>query len=409
MGHTGVDGGGGRLRPTARVASRTAFPAVVVALAAAALPAVSPDGSAVHGAGSPELPRSELADLWRERDGVYLRVDGRLSREPGVVPRGAREAVVRVAALMRGREWPGRWTLLELEVGGAAGERVRVGWAGTDPAGWTDVLLTGRRAQRVWVSLLDGPASPADLVIRSAGSGLSDRVELGRVWLVDDRVRVWPSAESPETVADTGSAGERWVVERAGGVWRAGRARFPGDWSVAEVSGVRVLLSGGGGEGAAVYASGRVVRVFGDGTSVTEPPTPRWTVRIDEDQGRLVRDSPGDADASGFDAARGAVVVHAGLSREGGVVRRVVFDVEPVEVDRVMRPAVEVRGLAEGAVRVLWEGTLVRSVARLADGTVLIDLPGEVRRRGVSAPSGTGGPLASLTGRVEVVVTDGAR
>lgn len=362
------------------------------------------------GATAPVDVRSELADLWRERDRLFLRHDGRPAREPGLVPPGTREAVVRVSALVRGREWPGRWTLLELELGGTAGERLLLGWAGTDPSAWGPLTLTGRRAERVALPL---PQSPADLVVRSAQGSLQRPIDFGRVWLVDDRKRLWPPDEPSEQASDVQAwaGAAEWTVERVAGVWHVGRLRFPGAWEVVEVNGVRALLSAAGGEGAAVYASGRVIRTGQDGpASGAETNPPRWTVRLDDDHGRLVRTSPGDADATGFDAMRGVVVVEAGAraaaaasagggaASAGGGVRRMVLFVEPVGAEAVSRPAVEVRGLAAGAVRVLWEGVLVRSVARLPDGTVLFELPGEVSARP--------GEAGRLGGRVELLVGD---
>lgn len=333
------------------------------------------------GAGPSESARSELGDLWRERDAIYLRADGRLTRQPGIVPVAARQAEVRVSAMARGREWPGRWTLVECEVRGDPGEVIRVGWSGTSEGTWREVVLGGGREERIRLPI--EVSEPRDVVLRSSG-GLRGRLEVGRVWLVDDRRVVWPR-EGEE--GEARGLGE-WRVERAGGRWRLGATEFPGEWEVVEVNAVRALLSGVSGQGAAVYASGRVVRI--PATDAGEPQ-PRWTVRIDEDLGRLVRTTPGDVDGTGFDAQRGVAVIRTNARPPEGGSRRLVFHVEPVGVGRVSRPAVEVQGLAAGPVRVLWEGALVRSVARLGDGTILIEIPGEVGLEG----SG---------GRVEILV-----
>lgn len=314
----------------------------------------------------PPEATSDLADLRRERDAFYLKLDGRLPKEPGIAPPGTREMAIRLDSATRGRDFPGRYTVIEVELMPSANETVEVGFLkgpavkGTLPAGkWSKVRLPV-------------PTDRADLLVRSP-NGLSNKMEFRRVRLIDDRWTIWD---------------EGWKVERVAGVLTITRPGQPDialpasteSWQVSEADAIRVRLAKGS-TAATVYATGRVAS-----TSPELPPAggdSRLKVTIGEDFGRVDRGTEGDADGDGYNEALGAMMVR--LSD-----RRSSFSVSSPNGERVHRPALELLGLPEGAVTVLWEGKLVKTALRLTDGAVLVELPGDVRDEGRVEVSVTG-------------------
>ena len=306
---------------------------------------------------------NEIGELFKERDTFYLRVDGRVPRTPGVAPADTREMTVRVEAMTRGRPWPGRWTMVEVEIRVGVSQALEVVTGGVGGGGGVAGITVGPgRWQPLRIPIT---ANPQDVVLRvAAGGKLESAVEFGRVRLVDDREVFWE---------------EGWRVERAAGMLKfatAGRViEVPaGELNVVERGALRVLVRDGGGMGSAVYASGRVASEVGGVLGGKATGIERVRVVISDDEGRIERQSEGDADGDGYNEARGATVI-----RVTG--RRVRMSVAPGDsgVGGVARPAIEFRGLPAGAATVLWEGMVVKSVARLADGTLLVELPGEVR------------------------------
>jgi hypothetical protein len=303
---------------------------------------------------------SEIGDLWRERDAFYLRADGRTLRVPGVVPAGVKEITVRVEAMTRGRDWPGRWTMVEVEVQADSAERVTL-TSGSDRAEFE--LGAG-----VWTAMrLPLRAKATDVVIRAVSGASGSRWQFRRVRLVDDR-RVYFR--------------EGWTVERAAGVLRletsAGVVSVPSRGvEVLEVGLIRARVRDSGGKEGAVYATGRVAGEAGSAWVGLSPAAPegdgRVEVRIGDDVGRIDRQSEGDADGDGYNEARGATVIRVSA-------RRLHLFVRSPEDRAVRSAAIEVRGLPAGPVTVLRDGAIVERTERLADGTLLLELPGEVLR-----------------------------
>lgn len=322
---------------------------------AAGVQSVEMPASGDKSSGSGEV-FSEIGDLWRERDAFYLRVDGRMPKEPGTAPVGAKEMVVRVEAMTRGRPWPGRWTMVEVEIQTAAPQSLEVGFGGggggvapidLHPGKWVPIRIpVGPKAQ--------------DLILRAA-TGLRSPLQFRRVRLVDDREVFW----------DQG-----WKVEKAAGMLRFSPARGEaivvpaGELRVVESGAIRSLAVDSVGRGAAVYASGRVSSEVG--SPLMSAGAMKLEIGVSDDVGRVDRTTQGDADGDGYNEARGAMI----LKVSG---RRVRFTVKPQSGDSVTQPAIELRGLPAGTPTVLWEGAVVRTVERLNDGTLLIELPGAVR------------------------------
>lgn len=344
--------------------------------------------NAVAAAGEPEVT-SEVGDLWRDRDAFYLRVDGRTPREAGVAPAGSRVMIVRLEAMTRGRPWPGRWTMVEVEVRSAEPQPLDVSFAppSAPPAqAEVDRVVAavslpgvGSGGKGAWTRLrLAMPATPRDLVLRAGGAaGTAGRLEFRRVRFVDDRRTYWSDG---------------WGVVREAG-WlrvRPGKGAAFGiplgaasGVRLAEVGRLRVLLTSEAtpGVGAAIYADGRVsVSASGPAGGGGVAPVPEWlralteragalqpggaglAVELSDDVGRVERGSAGDADADGFNEARGALMLRA---VEG--TRRLTLRLLPVAgAVAPGSPAVlEIADLPPGEVTVLWQGRVLKSHDRV--------------------------------------------
>lgn len=304
---------------------------------------------------------SEVCDLWRERDGVYLRVDGRApaAGKAGEVPGGTREAVVRVSSAARGRDWPGRWTLLEVEVRSSVSQRVSAGFVG-EQAREVELRSGEWSAVRVPVS-----ASLADVQFRRVGGPALDALELRKVRLVDDAV----------TLGSTGSgAGESGLrVERRAGYWRFSStsavlpviAESGETYVISEINPLRAIVSLRGTEVASVYRSGLATQVL---SSAGTSGSGMLRMEVPEDEGRVDRGTTGDRDGDGFNEVRGCFCVKAA---EG--VRRMTLNVVPGPTER--HAYIEIARLPAGKVTALWAGKVLETPVRLADGRVLLELP----------------------------------
>lgn len=309
---------------------------------------------------------SELGDLWRQRDAFYLRVDDRRPTTPGLAERGTSQIVIKTEAMARGRPWPGRWTVLEVEVRPSADQVLILGLSNQK-----ERFITRLRAGRNEDGTSAGPSgwvalrvpigrSAQDLVISPEGL-LAGPMEFRRVRLVDDRWVVWE---------------EGWSILR-----EAGRMMFRRqegeeitlDASVVEVEEVgavraRVRIEG---KSATIYASGRLASE--PGLQLGDASLGKVSVEISDDQGRLLRNTPGDADGDGYNEARGSMMLR-------GVSKHVTLTLAPpAGVEKVDRPAIEIQGLPEGPATVLWEGSVVKTTDRLPDGSLLVEIPATIR------------------------------
>lgn len=304
----------------------------------------------------PEEVASELGDLWRERDAFYLRVDNRRPTTPGEAPKGTKELTVRTEAMSRGRPWPGRWTVLEVEVKLATEQVFSVGFT-KQPM--VDVRLKPDR----WIPLrIPVVEAPADLLLRPQGT-LQGKMEFRRVRLVDDRWIIW----------DDG-----WTVIREAALIRFKREkgdeiRLPAaDVEIEEIGRLRARFEVEGRR-ATLYASGRLASEPGLTLGETNSEG-KIAIEIDPDQGRILRNSAGDADADGYNEVRGATI----LKVNGKHIQLTLSPTSNTSPTPVHHPAIEMIGLPDGPTTVLWDGSVVKSTSRLEDGTLIIEIPGVV-------------------------------
>ena len=93
---------------------------------------------------------------------------------------------------------------------------------------------------------------------------------------------------------------------------------------------------------------------------------------VPEEFGRLDRDTPGDRNNDGYNEQRGAYELAAHGTRFEVAIR-------PHAIPLV-RPVLEITGLAPGDALITVEGHLIEEYTRLPNGTLLVELPLALRR-----------------------------
>ena len=148
-----------------------------------------------------------------------------------------------------------------------------------------------------------------------------------------------------------------------------------------EANELRARFTSGDGQEMTLYADGRQ---YTDGKLNLLGPRPRYAdtlaqqqdapaeVEIEDEYGRIDRDTPGDRNNDGYNELRGAYQLAARTSR--------------LEVKLKPRggalavPVLEIAGLKAGKPLVTVEGQLVDRSTRLDDGRLLVELPLILRR-----------------------------
>ncbi len=331
----------------------------------------------------------------------------------------ARTVSINLDSLVRGRSFPGRWTLAEMRV-------------------WTDTPTTARLVFSVdgavisdrsvpltpgsWTALATELFSPTagaqppqgapglQLVIDPPARGLRvddvALVEDGELWTAghsDDvshgvsqrESRGAPQGVSPDVHTAFGSAGsgaagvggDLIAFVRGQRVFAGVPGRFllvlpgpdlPGGWTRREAGPMRVILERSGSV-MVIYRDGRVYENGGvrsavarDGNALATGHAQPATVDIQEDQGRVERLTPGDANHDGYNELTGSYRLTVTAGRATVVLR-------PAG-SAMARPVLEIAGLPEGEAVVTVEGQLVTDTARLPSGALLATLPVRVDR-----------------------------
>ncbi len=305
------------------------------------------------------------------------------------LPIGTRRATIDLASIVPpDAPFPGHWTLIgayfhplrpvELEMSYHADGDVLVHRRERLPAGrWSSVML-----DVAGMSPTDGAGRlviefdhPLTAPLRLDDALLIDNQE----WIVgdgdmsDNPPGMWTicrrgfqvQGESPEgfafSVSIEGAAGEAWRIEDAGPL----RVRF------SHLHADRHQT---------IYADGRA---YLDGEYRPRMQTPAlWrfaaqhlapgSIEIEERLGRVIRNSPGDANNDGYNESRGSYPLHVNGPRAS-------FQIHPAG-SPIHQPILEISGLPQGPALVTVEGQLVETSFRLEDGTLLVRLPMTLER-----------------------------
>ena len=153
-------------------------------------------------------------------------------------------------------------------------------------------------------------------------------------------------------------------------------------WALEETNELRARFSSSGKQKAlTVYVDGRA---YWDGQFQPMARDPRFHEQyveqhvspaklvVPEEFGKVIRNSPGDANNDGYNETTGDYRLSATGPR---------FEVRIVpRSPGLLRPVFQVHGLPEGKVLATLEGRLIERMVRLPDGTLLIEIPANVER-----------------------------
>ncbi len=343
-----------------------------------------------------KYPFFTLLSFETEADPVFVRTEGGQAtadatrRHTGggslrLAP-GTKSAVVKLASLHSGREWPGRWTLIGaycyssrpqvLSAAFEADGRTLEQYTVEIPANqWTPVVLD------ILSALSRGSANTIGTLRFTFPDGLPEGL-----W-VDDLVEIDNTGTLYDGPADGLSIGEKgfsFTVERSGRFKQTFRTpeADPAGWKIEETNPIRVRLSSRGPQRSMlIYPDGRQIidgvlqPLLGnpaDAAGLVASHNSPARIAVTGDTGRLDRNSPGDANNDGYAEQSGTYQIIAGGPR-------LEMRIEPQGVPAV-RPLLEVRELPKGSVLVTMEGVLVERIVRLENGSTLIELPGVLTR-----------------------------
>jgi len=329
---------------------------------------------------SPRQRTSLLLDFESSRDLAFVdtiptkaQIDLKNARSgsASLLLAGEGVATIKLSSLLRGRKFPGDWTLLCVDVGYAGAETIVVTLKSDGRTIAAETFHKGKNPgvweyDRVRLSLTRHPELlKGNLTLEIAGGGGGFFVD--RLALVDD---------TKTLVSVEGSDG--WTVTEAGRqIVLAAPNRFElkiaDRWKVDEANKVRTALLGEDGIWS-MYADGRAYRQ-GRYEPILKLPDLHEAlqaahespaeIEVSDDQGRVDRTTGGDVNNDGYNESLGAYQVRATAAAVA---------VKFIPRAPVVMPVLQISGLPDGEVLVTLEGRLLERVIRLKDGTLLIDL-----------------------------------
>ena len=342
-----------------------------------------------------QLPRVEpslkgvryslLLDFENQRDLVFLNTPDSGSDEQhrhtgfrSLQLAGGVKTTIKLSSLMMGRPFPGEYTLLGayFRSDRIANITMRCKLSGFAPLE-RNLIVSGNEWKPLLLDLTeltptkDRDEQPAILEIRTDAI-----VYLDDVLIIDNTHEFVPMSDGGWSIVQRGF---KIKVDRPTMftlTLNSAQGKADG-WEVEEASVARARFSmPGTGKSLTVYNDGRS---FWDGAfkplSAATRDDPGYAtqhhaptrIEVPEEVGKVIRNSAGDANADGYNEARGCYMIRANGPR-------LQIEIRPAASPAV-RPVFEISGLPSGKVLVNVEGQMVDAATRLADNTVLLVLP----------------------------------
>lgn len=304
------------------------------------------------------------------------------------VPGGANGFGVKLGALMAAGDFPGQWTLAGGYFISRENSTVQISYevAGKVVASRT-VALPARRWTPVMLDLT--PLSDPNANVPREVGVLRFKADSSTVWC--DDVLAIDNVKS--LVPESDRAGDAWTIRRRGFatlIEKPGsfKIRIPmpdadaEGWRVEESNELRIRLSSGNGKHAwTIYCDGRGYRdgrfapvmelSISEQVMLGEQQTSPAEITVAEEWGRIERNAPGDQNNDGYEETTGTYQLKANGSKiEATITPRTA---------RLVRPVLEISGLPPGQVLVNLEGRYIEKSVRLANGHVLVEIPGIIQ------------------------------
>ncbi len=297
--------------------------------------------------------------------------------------------IVKLNALLAAGDFPGQWTLAGGYFISRENTSVRVSYEVDGKVILSrSVALSSRRWTPVMLDLT--PLSDPNANVPREVGILRFKPDAATAWC--DDVLLFDNVKS--LVPESNQAGDAWTIRRRGFatvIEKPGsfKLRIPmpeGDpqgWQVEESNELRLrLVSGDGKHFWTIYCDGRGYK-DGRYEPVTELPTAEQVIlgeqqsspaeiSVAEEWGRVERNTPGDRNNDGYEETTGAYQLKAnGLKMEVTLTPRTA---------KLVRPVIEIAGLPTGQVLANVEGRYIDRSTRLANGHVLVEIPGTIHR-----------------------------
>ncbi len=323
-------------------------------------------------------------------EGASVQLDPAVAHTGGAslqIPVGANGLTVKLNALLAVGDFPGNWTLAGGYFIARDDATVQISYEVDGKVILSrKVPLMNRRWTPVMLDLtpLSDPntSTPREVGILRFKAGTAT------VWC--DDVLAVDNVKS--LIPDSDKAGDAWMIRRRG---FATRIEKPGSfklrvptpevnaegWRVDEANELRVRFSSGkhnwtiycDGRG---YSDGRYEPVMelapAEQAMLAAQHNSPAEITVPAELGRVERNSPGDRNNDGYDETTGAYPLKANGPRiEATITPRTA---------KLVRPVLEIAGLPAGQVSVNLEGRYIDKSVRLANGHVLIEIPGTIDR-----------------------------
>lgn len=301
-------------------------------------------------------------------------------------PAGVGVIDIKLSSLLRGREFPGDWTLAGAYVYADQPIVIKASCQTADKsAGERAISIPARQWTAVFVDLTGLERNQPAGVLRLRPEGLA-AIHLDDVCLVDNRRVLVDSTSSDSQL-------EGWTIIRQGFAIEGdapGRFRFSletpeasaNGWTARQVNALRALfVSRGKTKTLCIYPDGRaywdgMYRPMGSsailGPQIAQQHENPAEVQVLDEGAKVNRSTPGDENHDGYNECRGAYQLTAAGPR-------VQIRLTP-HTDSLVLPVLEIAGLPAGKVQVTVEGRLVDQWERLEDGTVLVVIPARLQR-----------------------------
>lgn len=292
---------------------------------------------------------------------------------------------VKLGSVLGSAPFPGKWTIAGAYFRAAekAGQRVTIAYRASDsgaallqrtaaisPSAWTGIFID-------LTALPAGKGSAGVLTIAAEGKGtlFCDDVLL----MNNDRILVAPDpGAAPLKSWSIHEKGFSTVIDKPGHFRisiKTPEAEADG-WAVEEANELRARFSAAGGKSWTLYMDGRQYQggafvpqtVLKEAAAIfTAQQNAPADILVEEEFGRIDRDTPGDRNNDGYNEQRGSYELVAKGPR---------FEVTlKPRTDLLAYPVLEIRGLPAGNVLATVEGQLIEKTTRLANGNLLVNVP----------------------------------
>jgi hypothetical protein len=302
---------------------------------------------------------------------------------------GTQQVCVKVSSLVAAGSFPAKWTLLGGYIFTESPAQVTASYAvGGNLVAQNRVDLKPGKWTPVMVDVKSFPAFSltSDALVQltfDTGAPLATPLWCDDVMLIDNTLPIVTAAADDSAAWTIQRRGLNIIGELPGRFTFAlpSREYAPNGWRVVEAGPLRArFLSSGSTQKATIYSDGRAYwdgqfRPLGEARlnpAFAEQHASPAEIEVPEEQGRVNRNTPGDANNDGYNEVLGSYQLVATAPRmELTIVPRSAA---------LLNPVLEITGLPKGQALISVEGRLLDTAQRLDDDTLIVCVPARLDR-----------------------------